>query len=434
MNNKELKNLNMKKIMAFMIHIVCVSVFTTNAQWSSLGDRIADDLSYKAQQKIESEANDAADKAYEKTKESAKNGAKKNKSKNASSNDSQEEETTASVNSTSTKNTSASATQQNSGAFKSYNNYDFVPGDTIVFEDHFLDDQDGEFASHWNLEEGQGVVNTMDDERVFAITKFYSKYTPNIKTKSYLPTQYTVEFDTWLDAAYDSNDGVYVEFRVGKEKIGGIYTNHKYFECEFGNNKLQGDLPAAIANENYHNNWHHIAIAVNGKQIKVYCDQYRVLVVPDCGFKATSIAVGGNASEGMPMLFKNFRLAKGGKMNMLGKKFTDTKIVTHGINFDYNKATIKPESMGTLNMIVQILKDNPELKFEVGGHTDGDGEDAYNLKLSQQRADAVKTQLVKMGIAAERLTTKGYGETKPIASNSTDEGKANNRRVEFVKI
>ncbi|HUM51903.1 MAG TPA: OmpA family protein [Chitinophagales bacterium] len=427
----------MKKLIALTTFILIISTLSSHAQWSSIGDRIADDLSRKTQQKIESEANDAADKAYDKTKEAAKNGVKKNKSSNSSStstNNSEDEQTTASVNYTSTKNTSNSVPQQNTGAFKSYNNYDFVPGDTILFEDHFLDDEDGEFASHWSLEEGQGVVNTIDDERVFAITKYYSKYAPNIKTKSYLPLQYTIEFDTWLDAAYDSNEGVYIEFRKGKEKIGGLYSNHSYFRCEFGDSKLQGDLPAAIANETYHNKWHHIAIAVKDKQIKVYCDQYRVLVVPDCGFKATNIAIGGDASEGMAMLFKDFRLAKGGKMNMLGKKFTDTKIVTHGINFDYNKATIKPESMGTLNMIVQIMKDNPEIKFEVGGHSDGDGEDAYNLKLSQQRADAVKTQLVKMGVVSDRLTTKGYGETKPIAPNTTADGKANNRRVEFVKI
>jgi outer membrane protein OmpA-like peptidoglycan-associated protein len=318
--------------------------------------------------------------------------------------------------------------------FKAYNNYDFVPGNKILFEDDFRADQDGEFPAHWNLEGGQAVVNKMGDDMVFAVTKYYSSYSPNIKTKTYLPTQYTIEFDTWLDAAYDSNEGVFVEFRRGKEKLGGIYTNHSYFRCEFGDGKLQGDLPAAIASETYHNQWHHIAIAVKDAQIKVYCDQYRVLVVPNCNFKATNISIGGNASEGAAMLFKNFRLAEGGGMNMLDKKFTDSKIITHGINFDYNKATIKPESMGTLNSIVQILKDNPDLKFEVGGHTDSDGDDAYNLKLSQQRADAVKDQLVKMGIAVARLTSKGYGETKPLAPNTTPEGKANNRRVEFVTL
>jgi outer membrane protein OmpA-like peptidoglycan-associated protein len=85
-------------------------------------------------------------------------------------------------------------------------------------------------------------------------------------------------------------------------------------------------------------------------------------------------------------------------------------------------------------MIVQVMNDNPDIKFEVGGHTDADGADDYNLKLSQQRADAVKEQLIKLGIAAARLTAKGYGETKPIGDNNSLDGKANNRRVEFVKF
>ena len=119
---------------------------------------------------------------------------------------------------------------------------------------------------------------------------------------------------------------------------------------------------------------------------------------------------------------------------MIGKKFTESKIVTHGINFDIDKANIKPESMGTLNMIVQVMKDNPGIKFEVDGHTDNSGTAAHNLTLSQQRANAVKDELIKLGIDASRLSAKGLGDTKPIADNSSIEGKANNRRVEFVKM
>ena len=317
--------------------------------------------------------------------------------------------------------------------FKPYNNYDFVPGNKILFEDNFRNDQDGELPSHWKLQEGQAVVNTIDSDRVLAITKYYTKLLMNIKNKNYVPFEYTIEFDTWLDAAYDANPGTYVSFFSGSEKIASVETSNSQISSYFPGGNLNSDLPKSIANESYHNKWHHIAIAVKDKQLKVYVDQYRVLVVPDNNFKATAIGIGGDASEGMTMMIKNFRFAEGGGMNMTGKKFTDTKIVTHGINFDYNKSSIRPESMGTLNQIVQIMKDNPEISFEVGGHTDTDGDDNYNLKLSQQRADAVKKQLVIMGIAVSRLTAKGYGETKPISLNTTDEGKANNRRVEFTK-
>jgi OmpA-OmpF porin, OOP family len=191
-------------------------------------------------------------------------------------------------------------------------------------------------------------------------------------------------------------------------------------------------LPDEIR-EGFENKWHHVALAFKNHQLKIYLDHYRILVVPDTKEDYYNVSFAGIGGETSPVIFKNVRIASGGNMNLVGKKFTDSKIITHGINFDVNKSTIKPESMGTLNMIVQVMKDNPEIKFEVGGHADTDGADDYNLRLSQQRAEAVREQLVKMGIDASRLTAKGFGETKPISDNNTHDGKANNRRVEFVK-
>jgi outer membrane protein OmpA-like peptidoglycan-associated protein len=103
------------------------------------------------------------------------------------------------------------------------------------------------------------------------------------------------------------------------------------------------------------------------------------------------------------------------------------------INFDTGKASIKPESQPTIDQIVKLLKDNPQLKVSIEGHTDNTGTPAGNMTLSKQRAEAAVAALVKQGVEAGRLGSAGWGQDKPVADNRTDEGKAKNRRVEIVK-
>lgn len=111
----------------------------------------------------------------------------------------------------------------------------------------------------------------------------------------------------------------------------------------------------------------------------------------------------------------------------------DGFLALYGILFDTGKDTIKPESEPLLGEIVSLLKDNASLKLSVEGHTDSAGNAKFNETLSQKRADSVKKWLVGKGVDAKRLQTKGWGDTKPVADNRTEDGKAKNRRVELVK-
>ncbi len=123
----------------------------------------------------------------------------------------------------------------------------------------------------------------------------------------------------------------------------------------------------------------------------------------------------------------------GVKVNSVGCPEVGEKIMSlEGVNFDHDKATIKSDSEGILNNAISVLNDNASVKVRVEGHTDSSGSDDYNLKLSQRRAEAVAAYLVAGGIAADRLSAVGYGESAPVAPNDTKENRYRNRRVDLV--
>jgi outer membrane protein OmpA-like peptidoglycan-associated protein len=181
--------------------------------------------------------------------------------------------------------------------------------------------------------------------------------------------------------------------------------------------------------------WRHIAIAFNKRSLKIFIDQYRVLNIPHLGFKPKMFSIGAQSTQSKDdiIAIKNIRIAEGGK-KLYDRVMAEGKFVTRGILFDTNKANIKPESMGVINEIAKMMQEHSELKFSIEGHTDSDGDESYNKNLSEKRAIAVKEALVNLGIESLRMETKGYGENVSVSDNTSPEGKANNRRVEFIII
>lgn len=130
----------------------------------------------------------------------------------------------------------------------------------------------------------------------------------------------------------------------------------------------------------------------------------------------------------------SIKVADVGVDNDIAKQFArDCHVALYGVLFDFNKASLKPESDSVLQRVQAFLQKDPALKLEVQGHTDNVGGDDYNQKLSDARSRSVLAWIVQHGVAADRLSFKGYGKTRPVATNDTDEGRARNRRVEIAR-
>jgi OmpA-OmpF porin, OOP family len=180
-----------------------------------------------------------------------------------------------------------------------------------------------------------------------------------------------------------------------------------------------------------------ISIWIQKQRLRLYVNEAKILDLPKAlppGLAGNKLEFNSNSYEGNNSLMTNVRVAYGAP-DTRNKLLTTGKFVTHGITFDVNSDKIKPESYGTLKDIASVLKDNAAVNVKIVGHTDSDGDAAQNLDLSKRRATSVKNELVKsFGIDAARIQTDGKGKTEPIAPNDTPANKAQNRRVEFIKL
>ena len=310
--------------------------------------------------------------------------------------------------------------------------YDFVPGDRVIFEDNLAGEENGEFPSRWDLKTGIVEVAEFGGENVIMFRDGSPSIVPYFREvrEDYLPEVFTVEFDLYCSSS-DFNLYLY-DRKNQKSGSPSGYTDLEinYYRMEFA----QSNSAHPDKNNLAKRRWMHVAVAYTNGKLKAYMDETRLINIPRIDFDPKGITLYTYHARNDQLFYvKNVRIAEGG-VKYYDRVMQDGKIVATGIRFDTGKSTLKPESMGVINEIYELMEKYPELKFSVEGHTDNVGDDSSNLSLSADRAERVMNTLIELGIDKDRLTSKGLGESIPMDDNNLPEGRANNRRVEFVKI
>lgn len=311
-----------------------------------------------------------------------------------------------------------------------WSKYDFVPGDKVIFEDNVEFEENGEFPSRWDMASGSVEIANFGGEDVIMLRGGNPTIIPYLKNSKtdYLPDVFTIEFDLYLPASVVFT--LYFYDRKNQRAPSGM-PSLTIWPTSMEIYPAKSSIPDKGTIEK---KWAHISVAFTNGKMKAYIDETRLINIPHFEYNPSGISINAyHASDKNPYYIKNIRIAEGG-VKYYDRVLQDGKIVSNGIRFDVGKATLRPESMGVINKIHKLMVDHPDLNFSVHGHTDSDGSEDSNLKLSEERAKTVMNTLIEMGISKDRLSSKGYGESEPIDTNATAEGKANNRRVEFVKI
>ena len=328
---------------------------------------------------------------------------------------------------------------------------DFVRGSVVVFEDAVKGEQVGEFPSKWDLERGNAEIATVNGEQAIEFAKEDSWIKPLISKnpKNYFGDEFTVEFDLMYTEGEFEIDFMHPDEQRDSEIFTLSWRNDYTMTLHYvrpdseSNSDKQGRSDQAPKTKINNNRWHHYAISFNKRAIKFYVDNVRYINVPNAKAGAgwmTFFFRGEN-----PAYMKNVLIARGGG-ELYGRNATDAsdaaiakaiaetgKFVTNNILFETGKADLKPESMDEIQKVAEYMKKNPQARFLVVGHTDNVGNAASNQTLSENRAKSVVAALAKLGVDDFNLKAEGRGASEPVADNKTAEGKAKNRRVEFIK-
>ncbi len=346
---------------------------------------------------------------------------------------------------------------------KLYAKFDFVPGEKIIYHNDFTGEAMGELPIGWNSN-GTGAVATFS-----GVLGNWVKLNQNsmylTDNKDSLSENFTVEFDLLLHRSNPKEPFPMMAFGVLasgsyspvanellKNYAGEFCTelkiqpydnngSHLHLQTFTERSKhLTTDIKKWQEMEQHFNKTIHVAMQVQKERLRVWFNEIKMYDLPKAIVAGSiinqlyfDVKRYGGPDEEVGYAIGNIKMAKG-LPDTRHKLVEEGKFSTTGILFDVNAATIKPESNGVLKEIADVLQKHSEIKVKIIGHTDSDGSDNTNLDLSRKRAEAVKQFLIKeYAIDAARLDSEGKGEKEAIGDNKTKEGKAQNRRVEFVK-
>jgi outer membrane protein OmpA-like peptidoglycan-associated protein len=337
---------------------------------------------------------------------------------------------------------------------------DFKRGSIIIFDDDVTAEQVGEFPSKWDLFQGTVETKTLGGVKAINLTD-NAQVQPLIEDLGpYLPEEFTIEYDFyyWPTDNVPGNDGIGLN---DMKLILAVTNDRSEYPHEGGD---EGDWTAFVLahgvcsssehtyyfngnkkgdfNYSFKKGWNHVALSFNKRAMKVYFNDKRVVNLPRVN-QPTWMCFNVPYDYKNMTFIRNVVIAKGAvalydrnpqDVSAVEKAIQETgKFVTNNILFDTGKATLKQESMIEIMRVADYMKKNPTARFEVQGHTDNQGSDKINDPLSQQRAEAIVKALEGLGVDGFNLKAVGKGSHEPVADNKTEEGRAKNRRVEFIK-
>jgi outer membrane protein OmpA-like peptidoglycan-associated protein len=431
----------MKQTKLFFFFALCAAIvgFADRAQ-SQILEKLKEKVKEKVEKKADEKVDEAIDKALEDKKAAEKDSADTAAGKKGGASKTGD-------------NNAVNATSQ--ADFRSFSKFDFVPGEQVIYFEDFTQDAVGDFPAKWNTNASGEIVTLGSIPGRWLKTTGDARYRPEIKTTGF-SDNYTIEFDMILKAGTDididgSTQALRIDiFSANNERImdgendggsGAMFQINPQVLQALNWKNGEGQMNNSQEKRLFTNKDGkpvHVSIWIQKQRGRLYIDENKVFDLPQfipTGVKCNAISFfSGLYADERQNFIANVRIAVGAP-DMRSKLITDGRLVTRGILFDVNSDKIKPASYGVLKEIGTVLKDNLTVRVKIIGHTDSDGDDKANLDLSKRRAASVKASLsTNFGIDASRIETDGKGESQPDSPNTTPEGKANNRRVEFIKL